>query len=94
MMSKKVTNKQLVPNQIEVDYSWAMLHSVCYSFCKETLENYLNSCWQYIQTPISSTHSSKTVIHICTAHVMNRFSYKLGHNFLWSGLILGPKNIS
>ena len=45
---KKVTNKLIVPNQIEVDYSWAMLHSVCCSFCKETLENYLNTCWQYI----------------------------------------------
>ena len=81
MMSKKVTNKLIMPNLIEVDYSWAMLHSVCYSFFKETLENYLNTCWQYIQTLSSSTHSPKTIIHICKAHVMNRFSYKLGHNF-------------
>ena len=80
MMSKKVTNKLIVPNHIEVDYSWAMLHSVCNSFCKETLENYLNT-WQYIQTHSSSTNSLKTIIHICTAHVMNRFNYKLGHNF-------------
>ena len=78
---KKITNKLIVPNHIEVDYSWAMLHSVCNSFWKETLENYFNTCWQYIQTHSSSTHSPKTIIHICTAHVMNRFSYKLGHNF-------------
>ena len=81
MMSRKVTNKLIVPNLIEVDYSWAMLHSVCYSFFKETLENYLNTCWQYIQTLSSSTHSPKIIIHICKAHIMNRFSYKLGHNF-------------
>ena len=35
---KKVTNNEVTPNQIEVDYSWAMLHSVCNSFNKQTLE--------------------------------------------------------
>ena len=77
---KKVTNNEVTPNQIEVDYSWAMLHSVCNSFNKQTLEDYLNTSWQVIHTP-KSTNPPKTIIHICSAHIINRLSYELSHKF-------------
>ena len=70
----------ITPAHIEVDFSWAMLHSACQSFNHENLENYLKSCWQITNTSLQISESKiqpKTVIHICTAHIMHRFSYKL-----------------
>ena len=63
-----------------IDYSWAMLHSVCNSFNKQTLEDYLSTSWQVIHVPKSTT-PPKTIIHICSAHIMNRLSYKLTRKF-------------
>ena len=70
----------ITPAHIEVDFSWAMLHSACQSFNHENLENYLKSCWQITNISLQISESKiqpKTVIHICTAHIMHRFSYKL-----------------
>ncbi|KAI6658883.1 hypothetical protein LOD99_10924 [Oopsacas minuta] len=44
--TKKVLNKVFSPAHIEIDFSWAMLHSICYSFKQESLEIYLSNCWQ------------------------------------------------
>ena len=77
---KKVTNSEVTPSQVEVDYNWAMLHSVCNSFNKQTLEDYLATSWQVIHTP-KSIKPPKTIIHICSAHIMNRLSYKLSRKF-------------
>ena len=77
---KKVLNREFTPAHIEVDFSWAMFHSACQSFNHENLENYLKSCWQITNTSLQISESKiqpKTVILICTAHIMHRFSYKL-----------------
>ena len=78
--AKKVLNKEFTPTHVEVDFSLAMLHSTCQSFNHENFENYLKSCWQISKTSWQISESKllpKTVIHICTAHIMHRFSYKL-----------------
>ena len=77
---KKVTSSEILPNKVEVDFSWAMLHGVCNAFNKQNLEWYLNRCWETIHTS-NSTNSIKVIIHICSAHIMNRFGYKLSSKF-------------
>ena len=68
---KKVTSSEILPNKVEVDFSWAMLHGVCNAFNKQNLEWYLNRCWETIHTS-NSTNSIKVIIHICSAHIMNQ----------------------
>ena len=77
---KKVTSSEILPNKVEVDFSWAMLHGVCNAFNKQNLEWYLHRCWETIHTS-NSTNSIKVIIHICSEHIMNRFSYKLSSKF-------------
>ena len=59
--------------QVEVDFSLPMLHSVCNSFNTQTqlFTNLLNGI---------CIHLLKTLLHICSAHIMNRFSYKIERN--------------
>ena len=77
---KKVTSSEILPNKVEVDFSWAMLHGVYNAFNKRNLECYLHRCWETIHTS-NSTNSIKVIIYICSAHIMNRFSYKLSSKF-------------
>ena len=75
---KKVLNKSTILTHVEIDFSWAMLHDVCNCFNTQTLDMYLNACWQrVINKEGIGNNDIKTVIHICSAHIMNRFSYKI-----------------
>ena len=59
-------------------FSWAMLHSVCNCFNTQTLDMYLNACWQnVINKENIGNNGINTVIHICSTHIMNRFNYKI-----------------
>ena len=75
---KSVIHKNFAPNHVEIDFSWAMIHSICQSFNHENLESYLIVCWEMYQSS-SSVIYSRTVIHICSAHIMHRFSHKLNY---------------
>ena len=43
----------------------------------QTLDLYLKDCWENISQDEIGTHPINTVIHICSAHIMHRFSYKI-----------------
>ena len=75
---KSIINKNFAPNHVEVDFSWAMLHSVCQSFKRDNLEGNLNICWGMTKSS-GSERNPKTVIHVCCSHIMHRFSYKLNY---------------
>ena len=74
---KRILNRDISPSQVEVDFSWAMLHSICQIFNRQDLEDYLNTCWQYLHDSQPKYSWNKSVLHICSAHLMNRISYKL-----------------
>ena len=74
----QIIHKNFAPNHVEIDFCWAMIYSICQSFNHENLEGYLNACWEMNQCS-SSVIYSKTVIHICSAHIMHRFSHKLNY---------------
>ena len=44
--TKLVINRDIKIDKIEMDYSWAMIHSTCLAFNKFTVFNYLESCWE------------------------------------------------
>ena len=77
--AKQVLNKEFIPAHIEIDFSWAMLHGVCRSFNQVNLEEYLTSCWELNATNNFPMIRSRTVIHLCSAHIIRRFSYQLDH---------------
>ena len=70
-------NKQTTVSHWEVDFSWPMLHSVCRSFNIQTFDMYLKDCWEKISQDEIGIHPINTEIHICSAHIMHRFSYKI-----------------
>ena len=55
---------------IEIDQSWALLHSTCQSFNKTSLLGYLEKSWKILN---SKEEFSITTIHFCSAHVIHRF---------------------
>ena len=75
--TNKILNKQFNPAHIEIDFSWAMLHSTCRSFNQISLEEYLTTCWKMNATNNFPMIYSRTIIHLCSAHIMRRFSFKL-----------------
>ena len=74
---KLVLNHEICPDHIEVDFSWAMLHSICKIFNKEQLVDYLDACWYFVHNSQSNFDKKRSVLHICSAHLIHRISYKL-----------------
>ena len=50
--------------QIEVDYSWAMIHSVIATINKTNIINYKDSCWTYCTCNLKNKLNIRTIIHI------------------------------
>ena len=76
---KKVISKDLNIAQVEMDYSWAILHSACTVFNKSSLVEYLEKCWRIIVN--KEELNLEPVLHICSAHIMHRFSHQIAKKF-------------
>ena len=74
---KNVLTKDITPTHIDVDFSLPVLHSACNAFNSQSLDIYLTKCWQEIHHSDSEANSVSSILHICSAHIMHRFSYKL-----------------
>ena len=79
LSAKLVINRDLQINKVEMDYSWAMIHSTCSAFNKFTILNYLQNCWRFVNN--GEDLNVTTVLHLCSAHVMHRISYNLDKKF-------------
>ena len=66
--------------RIEIDYSWAMIHSTCIAINKSNILGYLESCWKVVSTNVK-VMNSLTVINLCSAHIMHRLSHNLDKKF-------------
>ena len=80
--AKKIVGSDLKIGQIEIDYSWALIHSVCNSFLKCDLETYLKKCW----TKIEIDHEGEfidcnIILHLCSAHLLNGIGYHINQKF-------------
>ena len=74
--SKIVLHKELFINRVEIDYSWALIHSTCIVFNKMNILGYLESSWKIVNTDGGSL-GTLSVIHLCSAHIMHRMSHNL-----------------
>ena len=80
--AKKIVGSDLKIGQIETDYRWALIHSVCNSFLKCDIETYLKKCW----TKIEINHEGEfidcnIILHLCSAHLLNGMSYHINQRF-------------
>ena len=80
LTSKLVLHKALNITQVEMDYSWAMMHSTCIAFNKISIMSYLDKCWEFVDN-LKSKLDITTVLHLCSAHIMHRVSYNLDKRY-------------
>ena len=67
---------------IEIDYSWALIHSVCSAFLKCDLETYLNNCWTKIEfDPEGEFIDYNTIVHLCSAHLLHGITFHVNKKF-------------
>lgn len=55
--------KHCVPQKVEVDYSWALIHALNLAFNQCSTASYIKRAWEDDEVPC--------VIHICSAHLMH-----------------------
>ena len=79
---KSIHGKSLKVAQIKVDYSWAMIHSVIATINNTNIINYLDNCLTYCTCNVQNTLNIRTVIHICSAHLLHNLSYILERKFI------------
>ena len=66
----------------QIDYSWALIHSVCNSFLKCFLETYLKKCWTKIEIDHEGEFiDSNIILHLCSAHLLNGIGYHINQKF-------------
>ncbi len=70
----KMFLKDLKPQKMETDFSWAMIHAVVQAFNTVSIQQYLQLCFQVCQEQLTV---QMTVIHLCAAHVLKLISMKL-----------------
>ena len=62
---------------IEIDLSWAILHSVLRGFVGLEIATYLQRCWRLVEGSADRVDAVGTVVHFCTSHLMNTLRRKL-----------------
>ena len=82
VLTCKITlHKDLSIDQIEMNYSWAIMHSTCLAFNKLSIALYLSKCWESINNQTSTKLTNPNVLYLCSAHIMYRISYHLDKNY-------------
>lgn len=59
--------KQLCPQKVETDFSWAIIHATLHAFCNCSIHEYLQKCLWVCEKGETCTF---TVVHICAAHMI------------------------
>ncbi|XP_052216774.1 uncharacterized protein LOC127834780 isoform X2 [Dreissena polymorpha] len=62
--AQKVSQKYNNPKIVEVDFSWALIHSVCQTFNRFSTNIYMEKVWEGSHTPMCT-------VHICSAHLLH-----------------------
>ena len=81
LTSKLILYKDINIDQVEMDYSWPLMHSTCLAFSKQSITIYLSKCWEIVNCKTSAKLNLPTVLHLCSAHIMHSISYKLDKNY-------------
>ena len=62
---KLFNNTHLKVKKVEIDFSWALIHSTCLAFNKFTILSYLQNCWESIHNNVNLIEPT-TVLHLCS----------------------------
>ena len=65
------------PAHLEIDLSWASLHSCLRGLFDENLEQYFDRSWRIVNFETKGNDLEKGIIHLCTSHLMHTVSRKL-----------------
>ena len=74
---KAVLHKDLKIGHIEMDHSWAIMHSTWLTFNRLSISLYLTQCWEIVNNKTTIKSDIPTVLHLCLPHIMHRISYRL-----------------
>ena len=80
-----VLHKYLKIEHIEMDHSWAIMHSTCLAFNRLSISLYLTQCWEIVNN--KTTIKSDKILEYILTYYMPLLS-------LWSGIILSKVNIN
>ena len=75
--AKLYGGRPVTPCHIEIDLSWAILHSVLRGFVGLEIATYLQRCWRLVEGSADRVDAVGTVVHFCTSHLMNTLRRKL-----------------
>ena len=81
LTSKLILHKDINIVQVEMDYSWPLMHSTCLAFNEQSMTIYLSKCWEIVNCKTSAKLNLPTVLHLCSAHIVHSISYKLDKNY-------------
>ena len=63
-------HRTLVPKQVEVDFSWAMLNATCMAFMRCSVSAYLRKSWDGASIVTAA-------VHVCSTHILRAIYKKL-----------------
>ncbi|KAI6647066.1 hypothetical protein LOD99_8903 [Oopsacas minuta] len=80
--AKKILGYNINIGQIEIDFSWALIHSVCNAFLKCDIDIYLDKCWNRVDTNSPNQELElKLILHLCSAHIMHGIGFHINRKF-------------
>ena len=79
--SKKVLSREINIGHVEIDYSWALIHSVCNAFIKSDIFTYLEKCWKLLFSQEEVCMQFGVILHLCSAHLINGIAFNVNKKF-------------
>ena len=77
-ITKLYKGKAINPAHLEIDLSWASVHSCLHGLFDKTVEQYFHRSWRIVNYEAQLPgHLEKQVVHFCTSHLMHTVSRKL-----------------
>lgn len=74
-------------NQVDTDYSWALMQGVLLAFNKQDILGYLEMLWKIVQGSFTKKElKGITDLHLCSAHVLKAVSVFFSRNTKDKGL--------
>ena len=79
---KKTLGSVINIGQVEIDFSWALIHSVCNVFLKCDIDIYLDLCWNKLKYHSTAEDPDiKTIIHLCSAHLLHEIGFYINKKY-------------
>ena len=77
--AKKILGGNLKIGQIEIDFSWALIHSTCNVFLNSDIYTYLDKCWSRIE--LNHKENFEVILYLCSAHLMHSIGCHINKRF-------------